>query len=303
MSDIAYSLRIPRIEEDRGGAARSAKPGFAHLSLSPGEPALAREPRQGRLLYAALGAALLLHLLVVAPFFLGFGPDTPDPGAEQGTPDDLNVSVVSEADLQRFSDPFRQEGSRPSTVQQPSPPTPEQAEAIPTPPQSAAQEEKAEPSSSIPLAEGKSKQPFDPEGFIAMASQQFASQINQAFDASAAKRREEARRPVAASGGVKMFRPGAAHDGKSDEFARAVYWALAATKPMGNGKYGSTIVTFSISAAGQLEGLKLVHSSGDNWLDQGALMAVRQAKLPVPPSGIGAGDRTFSVEYISLEGR
>jgi protein TonB len=58
-------------------------------------------------------------------------------------------------------------------------------------------------------------------------------------------------------------------------------------------------LTFTISATGQVQDLKLLQSSGDSWLDTGALMSVKQARLPVPPAGLSAGDRTFVVEYIS----
>ena len=102
------------------------------------------------------------------------------------------------------------------------------------------------------------------------------------------------------SGNVKSFRPGATHQGKSDEWERKVIWALAATKPMGNGKWGSAVVTFAVSDGGQVQGLRLIKSSGDNWLDEGALLAVKQARMPAPPPGLPAGDRVFNIEYISL---
>lgn len=300
MTDIPYSLRIPATGEARRPDGRPPCHLPASLDLAPGERAVPARPQPRHRLYGALLAAVLLHLLVAAPLvfgLLGFGVQKPDPGAEQGLPDNLNVSVVSEADLERASDPFRQNGGPPSA--EPSPPTPQQVQEAPAPPTPATAE--AADGGAPPLSDdGKSKQPFDPSGYIAMASQQFAAQINHAFEAA---KRQETQRPVAASGNVRMYRPGAAHDGKSDEFARAVYWALAATKPMGNGKWGSTVVTFVISPSGQLEGLRLIHSSGDNWLDQGALMAVRQAHMPVPPAGLSQGDRTFNVEYISIEGR
>ncbi len=99
------------------------------------------------------------------------------------------------------------------------------------------------------------------------------------------------------------MRPGASHSGRSDEFARGVIWALGATRPMGNGKWGSTILTFTVSESGKVEGLQLLKSSGDNWLDTGALMSVRQAHLPVPPAGLPIGDRIFNIEYISIPER
>jgi protein TonB len=138
-----------------------------------------------------------------------------------------------------------------------------------------------------------------------MAAAQFSAQLNQAFNAAAAntQRRAAARPASLASGRVRSTRPGATHIGKSDEFERAVIWALGATVPEGNGKWGDTIVTFTVSAAGQPDGLRLLKSSGDNWLDGAALMAVKQARIPSPPPGLPAGDRTFVIEYISLPSR
>ena len=47
----------------------------------------------------------------------------------------------------------------------------------------------------------------------------------------------------------------------------------------------------------------MIKSSGDNWLDTAALMSVRQARMPKPPEPLPGGDRTFNIEYISMEGR
>jgi protein TonB len=44
-------------------------------------------------------------------------------------------------------------------------------------------------------------------------------------------------------------------------------------------------------------------SSGDDWLDGAALLAVKQARIPSPPAGLPGGDRTFVIEYISLPSR
>jgi protein TonB len=223
---------------------------------------------------------------------------------EEGLPENLNVSVISEADLARLSsDPFRQEARQP-----PSPanapetaPAPEDAQAerdAPVEPQPEAKQASAAPPPSQPLFEDKPA-PYDPSGFIAKAAQQFTMQIEQAVNAPDA-RREQAKRVARSAGNVRALRPGATHSGKSDAFERDVVWALSATKPMGNGKWGSVVVTFLINESGRVEGLRLIKGSGDNWLDTGAMMSVRQAKLPVPPAGLTTGDRTFNVEYISV---
>ncbi len=284
---------------DAATPAAAASPGFA-LSAD-NEPAAAKaQLRRGP--YRALAAALAIHLAILLIFIARLGP--PERlGLEEGMPETLNVSVVSAADLKRFADPFRQDGNPSPARAEETTPSPEVAQKVPAPPQPAAQEaQEADASPPPPRATGKPSTPFDSSGFAAMASEQFAEQLTQAFKRSDA-RRQAAKRSASVSANVRLLRPGASHSGKSDEFERAVIWALGATKPMGNGKWGSTIVTFIVSAVGKVEGLRRLKSSGDNWLDQGALMAVRQARMPVPPSGLTAGDRTFNVEYISLPER
>ncbi|MBT3071801.1 TonB family protein [Rhodomicrobium sp. Az07] len=278
-------------------------------------------PLQGsrRAIVATIVAALALHLLVIAPLIPLSAP-TPDDdathriGMETGEP--LNVSVISVDDLKRLSsDPLKQQGSAAPEPAPPAPPQPE-VQAEPTPPEPAKdaqqspqqQEQKPEPvpqeqktASASPL-ESKSdekERPFDPESYAVAATKRFSQQLDQAFQKP---QQRNARRQATRAGNVKAFRPGASSSGKSNEFERAVIWALAATKPMGNGKWGSVVVTFAVGERGRVDGLRLMKSSGDNWLDQGALMAVRQARLPAPPSGLPPGDRTFVVEYISMPG-
>jgi protein TonB len=260
-----------------------------------------------RALYLAIAAALTLHLAVLTPFLVrppALAPllEKPDRelGMEDGKREQLSVAVISEADLKRLSsDPFRQE-ARPAPEETETPPQ----EAPPPEPPSPAQEAVKEASASFSPTESKSDQkrevPFDTAGYIAAASEQFGFQLKQAVHASEARQEQQARPVPKQLGNVKSFRPGATHQGQSDEWERKVIWALAATKPMGNGQWGTTLVTFVVSESGQVQGLRLVKSSGDNWLDQGALMGVRQARIPAPPAGLPLGDRAFNIEYISL---
>lgn len=82
-------------------------------------------------------------------------------------------------------------------------------------------------------------------------------------------------------------------------FRDAVIQALAVAKPVSNGKPGEVAVRFIVSETGELQDLKVVRSSGNELLDQVALSAVRQARIPAPPSGLPQGDRTFTINYIS----
>jgi periplasmic protein TonB len=246
----------------------------------------AAAPRKSakRTVYRAAAMSLALHLTVLALFLFRFTQaPSPELGVEAGLPQNLNVSVITEADLKSLSmDPPREE------VSLPSPAAP--AETPPT-------KEPPREDSSPPKSTTATHTPDDPSGLIARATEAFASSMTQAF--VELERRKAARPSPQMPSNLHFYRPAASHSGKSDEFARAVAWALAATKPQGNGTWGSTVVTFIVSPSGQLQELRLLRSSGDNWLDTGALMAVKQARLPTPPSGLPPGDRTFNVEYIS----
>ncbi|WKW52236.1 energy transducer TonB family protein [Rhodomicrobium lacus] len=263
-----------------------------------------------RAIVAAVLAALALHFLVIAPLIPLSAPAPDDEstqrlGMETGQP--LNVSVISADDLKRLnSNPSKVGEPEPA---QPAPPQPDM-EAEPTPPQEAQQpspqqEQKPEPSteqqkaaSASPLeSKSEKERPFDLESYIANFMK--PARPDREAEQKSAAREAQPQRKVTRAGRVSGYRPGATSSGKSNEFERAVIWALGATTPMGNGKWGNVIVTFAVGDAGRVDGLRLIKSSGDNWLDQGALMAVRQAKLPVPPSGLTVGDRTFVVEYIS----
>ena len=254
-----------------------------------------------RALYAAIAVAFLLHLLVLVPFLVRPAPNPADAvrelGMEEGAPEHLNVSVISEADLKRLSsDPFRQEAPPSPAPADTSAPPPE-PQAAPEPPQPPVKEASAASSAAQPDVSDKKSPPFDPAGYITRMSEQFGFQLKQAVNAAEARQAQHTPRQ---SGNVRSLRPGATHQGKSDEWERKVIWALSATRPMGNGKWGSAVVTFIVSEAGQVQGLRLIKTSGDNWLDQGALLAVKQARMPAPPSGLPVGDRAFNIEYISL---
>jgi periplasmic protein TonB len=268
----------------RGGAEPPAlPPGYA---LDAGEKAVAGPGYSKRALYIAIALSAVLHLVLFGYFAARNGtalspPDVRELGAEEGRPENLSVSVITEADLKSLRTvPLPQD----QAVAQPAPKEP------PSPEQE--QREAATPPQKSPF-----QAPEDPSGFAARFADQFTASMKQAF--AEAEKRKVSRPPVRVSPNLSFFRPAATHSGKSDEFERAVAWALAATVPQGNGVWGSTIVTFVVSANGQVQDLRLLKSSGDKFLDTGALMAVRQARLPTPPADLGAGDRTFNVEYIS----
>ncbi len=302
---------VPAIYSLRANARVPKEPPPQEFSLTINKrPAEARAQRR-RWPYRALAAALAAHLAAVALFIARPG-EPRQLGLENGVP--LDVSIISADDLKRLgSDRHLQEAPPPSPARE-TPPSPPEPQAVPVPPQQPAvpapeQPPVQEAQAAFSPAESKPavKRDYDPSGFIEMASAQFSAQLNQAFKAAEARRdtqrnvepKPQAAQAAMAAPNVKVMRPGATHIGKSDEFERNVIWALGATVPMGNGKYGTSVVTFVVSDTGRVEGLTLVKSAGDDWLDNSALMAVKQARMPVPPAGLPVGDRRFVIRYIS----
>ncbi len=232
-------------------------PGFALIAEVRSFTAMAW-PR--RALYIAIAAALTLHLAVLTPFLLRPAPvflEKPNRelGMEDGKREELSVAVISEADLKHLSsDPFRQE-ARPAPAEAETPPQEAPPPEPPSPPQPPVKEASASFSPTEPNPDRKRDIPFDPSGYIAMASEQFGSQLKHAVQAAEA-RREQAPPVPKQSGNVKSFRPGATHLGQSDEWERKVIWALAATKPIGNGKWGTVLVTFAVANFGASPGLE-----------------------------------------------
>ena len=314
-----YALRADRSHSGRPAPAsyalavdRSAPEGPTppQYALAAGRKPGPPEALRRRWPYRAAAAALACHLAVLAAFILH--PGAPRMlGEEDGLPDTLNVSVISAAELARLSPiPFQREAP-PSPPPIPDsefvPAPPPEPQPAPPPPEPPVQEAKAtpEPPQEQPKTGEPREKTYDPSAFIEAASQQFSAQLNYAFKAAEQHRQTEQRqavanRPKQAAPNVQVMRPGATHVGKSDEFERQVIWALGATVPMGNGKYGTSVVTFVVSAGGQVEDLKLLHSSGDDWLDKSCLMAVKQARMPTPPGGLPLGDRRFVIHYISM---
>ncbi len=302
-----------------GGAGQSSEP------LLTGEhPFVGASPSKLRLRWW-VAASVAVHLLLLASTLIGGLPvsfQRNELGVEEGIPESLTVSVITEQQLRSLSsNPITQSATPPLSQAKPEPdvkPEPEtkpEPEAKPEPQvkpeQDVKPEQQAKPQSEekaptpAPKAEQKTASvapkvgAVDPEAYATKAAEEFSASIARAFQQQE-KKTEKKRQTVSASGAGRTARvSGAAHSGKSDEFTRAVVWALGATVPEGLGVRGSTVVTFVVSAGGRPDGLRIIRASGSHLLDQGALLAVRQARLPVPPQGRPAADRTFDIEYIA----
>jgi len=65
--------------------------------------------------------------------------------------------------------------------------------------------------------------------------------------------------------------------------------------PAGTRASGKVILRLRLDAAGALHSVSVRRSSGDRALDQAALNAVTQARLPRAPQGLGTGLFTFDL--------
>ena len=91
--------------------------------------------------------------------------------------------------------------------------------------------------------------------------------------------------------------PAAASPGAVQDYARYVSQALAKSRPRGLGELGTVQVRLVILPSGGLASVEIAKSSGNRRLDDMAVTAVGQARLPPPPPGMTASQRTYEVPY------
>jgi len=86
-----------------------------------------------------------------------------------------------------------------------------------------------------------------------------------------------------------------ASTGSAIDYAALVRARIAARKPGSNGRHGTVVVAFGVSASGALAFVGLARSSGDPGLDGRVLSAVRGAgPFPAPPAG---ANRRFAMPF------
>ncbi|MBN9070488.1 MAG: TonB family protein [Rhizobiales bacterium] len=75
----------------------------------------------------------------------------------------------------------------------------------------------------------------------------------------------------------------------------AVRAAVARSVGRIRGMRGSVNVSFVVGSSGGIVSARISRSSGDGRLDNAALNAVRSARVPAPPAGLGGGAHAFSI--------
>lgn len=84
-----------------------------------------------------------------------------------------------------------------------------------------------------------------------------------------------------------------ARQGNVYDFSARVQAAVGPKILDGRGLQGHVTVAYSIGDDGSLQGARVAASSGEHRLDLEALMIVRRASFPAPPSGMSVTHRTF----------
>lgn len=87
--------------------------------------------------------------------------------------------------------------------------------------------------------------------------------------------------------------------GEIAAYQRELVAAIARKRPRGKpGQRGTVKVAFTVGAGGTVASAVVRLSSGNPLLDEAALQAVREARLPEPPAGMPARLQTFEIPFF-----
>lgn len=86
--------------------------------------------------------------------------------------------------------------------------------------------------------------------------------------------------------------------GEIAAYQRDLVAAIAKKRPRGTpGKRGTVKIAFTVGAGGTVASAFVRQSSGNASLDEAALQAVREARLPEPPAGMPARLQTYEIPF------
>ena len=240
-------------------------------------------PRAGRLPLAALAAALAAHAALL--YALAADPDDSLAGGGGQQLDAISVTLVDSAVLE----------AREASIAQP--PAPAAAAPIET-------DDGSAESQPAPLREKKEAaedkqapaEPAQADAVVPLPPEKLKQEPKQ-----------EASTPAPAGGVASrgdtptpvppQAAPAAASAGAVREYARYVSQALAKSRPRGTGTFGTVRIRLVVSPSGRLTSVEIVKSSGNQRLDEMAVAAVEQARLPPPPPGMTLSQLTYEVPY------
>jgi TonB family protein len=281
-----------------------------------------------RKFWNALAIAALLHTMLLA------GAITHAPrqiGDASGADEGINISVVTEADLENRSSI----GEAASPPPSPPPAAEQQPTPVPPPPEPQVKQPETEPAKveapppEVPKPEAK---PPTQEAIRPSLAEDLPELLTIPTEgAAAAKPREKTQphdkpqsqpqsqpqqkkvakldlsppasalnQPFTGSGRSAGFErpPGITRSGANDAFARAVISALQQTMPQLRETLGRVTVRIILNQNGNVVEVQVVRPSNIGGLDQSVMFAVKQTSFPFPPPNSNDADRTFLVTYI-----
>lgn len=95
--------------------------------------------------------------------------------------------------------------------------------------------------------------------------------------------------------------PAAPSPGAVRAYAKSIIEALSRTAPKPRqtiSARGTVKLAFAVALDGQIEMIRIVHSSGKPDIDALAVQSVAAARFPPPPAGMTLAERTYEIPYI-----
>lgn len=96
---------------------------------------------------------------------------------------------------------------------------------------------------------------------------------------------------------VSVSAPGAAKLGEASPFVKSVIRTLKSNMPRPRGMTGNVVIQLVVGATGEIEGIRVVRSSGRPELDRLVMERVYKTRLAAPPPTASLRERLFQITY------
>ena len=270
-----------------------------------------------RTFWTALAVAALVH----ASLLIGVVLSKPRIiGDENGSPDSIAVSFISEAD-------FLNETSVPTAAELPpaaatiAAPQPSPGPARPPEPKPQVKTEPAPETGAQPPDKPANESPLtiekdNPDIFSLPDPATPAQRRSEPVPKKQSKETRTAKldlsqppnsgsAPSLSGGRSASFArpPGITRSGANDDFARGVIRALQQTMPPPNGVLGRVTVRILLTENGNVSEVQLLSGANSPALNQDVVFAAKQTNYPIPPINASIADRTFMITYVYLDSR
>jgi protein TonB len=223
--------------------------------------------------------------------------------------DSVSVELVPEPDFKAKTEKWRDGANQPPN---PAPPQPQQQAALPQQPveqpqptekpseEPAKEEPQEQQEKAEKEQESEKEQSSMPslEALVDAAASDLQDQVKAHYDRKQMQQRRPQRQQQAMFSGGGMQVRGTGAGGKSDAFNKSVIDALLKTRPGPLALWGRVLVTFQITQQGALLYVRVLHTSGNNPMEDAAVNALKRAKFTKPPEGLSAEARTYIIDYV-----